>query len=745
VRIGLPAGPLGAPDRGLIALRVGIPCCISPTAEPPTWDYASFTTPVVIQSVTNTAEPSGRTLALELIAGEPTVTAEVPRGGLGYRTYNPVTLGPVVVSDGGGPWSVAPGVQPALAYQLCRTSPSTRTLRALQQVLHYTNTLPATTTADLIQRFQVPQAGELEWPELAFTGTQSNGPPLEVELLAPLADQPGFDPASAIRIATMTADYPAASPVTISARFSPATRLPIAVTITPGVDYWLRVKPAGLYSAVVTTRTSELNGKLWVQSQPGTPYGEVSDRDLAFRLIGGGRPLVDPLTPTPYLVWNGVDKVTRTAALLPHVSGTVVMRSLAQWVNPATATALGRFTIATGTDGSPVTLVASMRLSDPQVTTPTPWLATYPLINATPTASGGNFGWQSVTLERPIVLLPTTRTCCDDGSYLTLTHPDLQGGTVGRAKVGTGVSSATVTPVLEFRGSSWTPVTGTAMGLAVEASTDADAPSWRVGQAVMPVNDIWYPTATADLVQTFQVPNGMNADWIELAIPNGGSSVDPFHVTIVDPAGQSAPPPGPISTTLTADFSRQATMQGGDSWAASKRFTTRPPLVPVTPTGSWCSRPRAGGSASHIRRARRSCRPARCTRAASRRPRGRPCRRPALSYRIIGVNNSALAVPSEPQAATVLTLRADPTPFSHELAFRWSGGVGRAAIEIYDVNGRRVRRVADAGPRHSWRVDLARRDRLGPAARCGRVLRASRDRHGATARAAHRLRPLSVA
>jgi hypothetical protein len=203
------------------------------------------------------------------------------------------------------------------------------------------------------------------------------------------------------------------------------------------------------------------------------------------------------------------------------------------------------------------------------------------------------------------------------------------------------------------------------------------------------------PQLTHDVIQVFRVPVSTTVAWVELAVPEGQEPAPPFELSIVEPMGLPAPPPGPLtSTTLTASFPPRESMSYGSTWAAGETFAG--PVVLEPGRDYWLQ--------ARILSPWRVASAATATAADGvgplyvRPPGDGPwIEAPgALAFRLIGATGGTTDAPTGPAPAGFL-LSADPLPFSRQLSLRWSGGVGRAQVEIFDAGGRRVRHVRDAG------------------------------------------------
>jgi hypothetical protein len=185
---------------------------------------------------------------------------------------------------------------------------------------------------------------------------------------------------------------------------------------------------------------------------------------------------------------------------------------------------------------------------------------------------------------------------------------------------------ATMSAALFQSGSTFGPVPGTHPVLAHQiCAPDPITGQLRVLQQVIR-SDSDVPTADAEMVQSFQVPVTVTAQWVELAVSSMGS-LGPVEVSILDPAGQSSPPPSPLPTTETAAILVPGPLGiAPPVWAPTQSLATPAHLEPghtywlTVRTNQW-------GLRSSCRRAATTIRTASCTRARRRAPCSRSIRR----------------------------------------------------------------------------------------------------------------------
>jgi hypothetical protein len=717
------AGPLGEPDPGKVALRA-TPIAVTTTAAG--WaDFASAR-PLVVRSVTGTAEVSTEMLSMRLIGGHVTATAEV-----GYDDASTEPSPPLLRQIGDGPWLPVAGDHPVLAHATCETDPLNGVdlpYAAVQQILSASETVSATSTYEVIQSLRVPYAANLDWLEVARSVTQTAVlAPLEIEVIAPRSDSPllGLDGAV---IATFTADYSVPDVWTGTATFRVAEPAsggrPV---LTPGVDYWLRYRTNHQWDlpASPVTVTAYSGGRLYTKASSSGPYAEDPLRNLAFRLIGVMRDVV-----------GGPSPVTLTAMVAGHVTVTATVpvlldRRVSQPIAVTATAALGALYLPLIADGGGVTLTATIRAGVQGPLGSVPREDTYAFGAVTVTATT-EADWRGGALLRPLVLQSVTGTA--EASTAADLHVVLEEKTAhaARAKVGFDPAAAvsSTAALREAPGFGWEQLPGplAVLGHVVTRSPGPDADRLRALQQMLTLtraccNVTVTPCcfeASVEKIQTFQVPVAGRADWVELAIPGGHPTATAMEVAILDPGTEIMPRAGILVATATATLEYHAGMADQSAWTASARFASPPHLEPgrdywllVRTGGEWRL-----GIAADYQDGRLFYRET---------PDGPWTEQPGedLGFRIIGVPDDLVAVESSPPRPRAFQLAAGPNPFTRDVAFRWSGGSGRVRIEVFDIHGRRVRHVRDAGDANegawSWRGEADRGDLLGAGVYFARV------------------------
>jgi hypothetical protein len=477
--------------------------------------------------------------------------------------------------------------------------------------------------------------------------------------------------------------------------------------IRRGAAYWLYVQTNG-WSLSGGADPSTVTA-LYTRPAQSAPFEQVTGNALGFRLIG--RPtsaIADPASPTANLSVSGKRSVTVTA--------TVPIRG-----------GLDRLAQPLPADAPPIEMVQLALTSLPlhsssvaaNVTTTVDWRLTtvggsepdddsYPLGYGraiSPTASS-SIRWTTITAIRPMVtsrvvatptaavrrgVLEVSSTVpgtnlgfhVDEGSPVTLTARYARGG-------------GTLTPV-------WKQLAGPLASVSYFSGVSAPTATAVYAERAR-CRDLVVATPTAEILQTFRVPQACQLSWVELAIPGTSSLSQPLQVMVLDPQGQAFPGTGIIQPTPTAGLlARDATPPGKDVWMAAE-FPSPPVLQP---NHEYWMVVRTNGAGSSV---------ASTVTITADLEGDRFFHRPgpsgpflldsgrSLSFRVIGTPHQTTAV-GPVATARALEFSVSPNPASQSLMFRWKGGSGRMSLEIVDVSGRRVRRVADVGPglEGSWR------------------------------------------
>jgi hypothetical protein len=687
VSLGVPGAP---PDPGLIALRFAD----GPTRTCDHCDWSSYDLgmPLVTRAVTAVAQGGGGSPMLSWHVQPVTITAS----DLGYDEAAPSGLPPAMYRDGNGPWQMLPGMNPVIAHVVCpATATATAPWRAVQQVLRGGIEYPGTVTAELLQTFRVPVPTEVSWAELGLRSTETpSSVTFTASLMAPKPTSFSADPGVGISLAETMIASGLTGALSLVTALRPTALFPQSVTLTPGVDYWIHATPTAEWAVAASDASPYTDGRLYVSPASGVPLTEETDRDLAFRLIGVPRALMaEPITvPCQECIANVFDAVTTTA---DFGRGTG-RRSFGQVVASTVTANDGSYQLELpmGSDGAAVTLTARVHFTEKLVGgLQVPSSSTYPLTSVTMTASAGDMRWAGATFDRPLVVQrwgnPATATANELAFVVEPPSEQAQ----GRAKVALGdPGNCSCTAGLTKLGSGgWQVLPGLSLGHVINVT-----PTGQQGllELVAARGVVGLPL-TEDVVQSFRVPAVCRVEWVELAVPEGQAVAPPFGISIVDPQGLPIPPVGelPAVSGTSVLFPHRASMALGSTWASSERLAQPALLVPGHDYWLSTRLPAPWRVAASV--------------SATAEGIGQMFTRPigtgtwtqsqgALAFRLIGGPLAPADVPRVERPAQLM-LSATPQPFTREMSLRWSGGVGRMSVEIFDVSGRRVRHVPDAG------------------------------------------------
>ncbi len=571
---------------------------------------------------------------------------------------------------------------------------------ATEQVLQY---------SELLQSFVCPVTITAEWVELAVPQLTTAGP---IQMLF-FEDDGSFPPtippnAIAVELDPFASGQFEAPAWMKSSAFAPATRF------RKGQRMWAVCTTNGwsLAGGADPSTVTALYGRVMPTSQPA----QVTGTALAFRHIG--RPtsaVADPVSPTAGLAASGPRTVTITATYPTRWDSgdfELIAQPLPPDMPPIEMLQLALVGLPRHASSGPasVTTTVVWRLSVPGGSDPDD--ETYPLAYARSVSpSATTIRWTTVNPTRPVVSRSArTVTAQEVRTGVFVVGNDVPGLSVGYDP--DGASSVTLTARFRSPGGGtitpvWKQLPGPtcALGMvsyhtaAVATPTAEYAGRVRVTEAVV-------ATPTAEILQTFRVPTSCQMKWVELAIPGASSLSQPLEVIVLDSQGQAFPGSGILQPTPTAGLlARDDTPPGKDVWMAAE-FPSPPILQPnheywlvVRTTGAGSSVASSVTITAALEGDRFFHRPG--PSGPFLLDSGR-----SLSFRVIATPYQTTAV--DPVAAIRrLEFSVSPNPASQSLMFRWKGGSGRVSLEIVDVSGRRVRRVADAGPgtEGSWRWD----------------------------------------
>lgn len=652
---------------------------------------------------------------------------------IGYASDGPITWPTMTAELSSGLPAELLGSRPVLGMRVCTATAVLQDddLRVVQQVVQVTGPLPAGAVAHVLQEFTVPATVTAYWAEVALEWIA--GPPVTATptaVLVSLRSQDGASPPVAMPVTATAHELMIASDIADvpGARWVASKRFPLPAQLHPGRTYSLEVQmPTGTaLLGVDQAGGGPLPGRLFRRSGPSEPWIQGFS-DLAFRLIGIeglGTPPAPPATalaPEIYRAVPGVptgtvaypfDSEARVAAVLPGPASPPLGAAVLRMAIPPFVTGTARFIAADGE--SPATS----------------YTYAFAHVTGTPTRDPDqdDDGYARVLTPRPMVTHAVTATA-DPGGYdrmAIVLAGEPAGSTLHLLHV-PRAATATAAPALlgELPGGGWAPISpepvaplGTLEGIVdVDGDDGSDlAVCAQLLRVTDPAPGLAAVTATANgLLLRFVPPVTATAEWLEFAVASIiAPTMTAVEVSLHDAAGLASPPeplPPALGVVSLAPLSVTVTAQ---TWHGTARFPPsvtlhagNPYWIQVSSPGEW-----AFGTCAVTATALPGGEY--FTRAAPGAPWVRDFDR-NLSFRLIGVPIGTTADVGGPAAAR-LALSIAPNPARGEIRLAWSGGAGRAHLEISDVAGRAVRRVRDAGPAASgaWRWDG--RDDRGRAA-----------------------------
>ncbi len=340
-----------------------------------------------------------------------------------------------------------------------------------------------------------------------------------------------------------------------------------------------------------------------------------------------------------------------------------------------------------------------LRYSPLDMTMPDPFPPTYPFHITVRTAASP--GWVFDSFGRAIVTQNLTGIAQPTPGMAAYSEELFGTGGAFAYDPAAGASSVTLTAVvLDPATGNHTALPGTNPRLAISLCEDGSNPGLWVTQQVIRVDGAVLPpdcltcTSFHEMVQTFTVPSEVLVNWVELALPSVPSGSPPaLGVTLLDPQTIVLPPPDPIVVTPTAAIS-SSLFPATPAWVPATPFATPVDLVPnhtywlvLETDNKWVlggdksgsgfpgqelmGRDFGGSSLYNVTGT-------------------------ALSFRMIGTPKAPVAVTGG-RHPLLLSAVVGPNPFRNAVFVRWSGGTGRLGIRVYDVTGKQVRQVPDAG------------------------------------------------
>jgi hypothetical protein len=312
-----------APDPQTIALR-------SAFCDPTDMNFFAvnampkfrFVPPIVVRSLTGVADPPRTQVAIEA------QQAPYTGGGLNLvGSYEPEGDTGMPAASTYGPIPALSGSHPVMAYALCDGGGTLDELRIVQGVNRTDSEAPLG-HAELLQRFRVPEAVELDWIELAMDELDPLVDAHEA-LVVSLVDGTGIpDPLPAtlpeplVQTSIRTLFYKEPGP-----RWVAALDLGHTVELIPGREYWLYLRNAQSYryrthvrTATETETFTNAIGVFHHRASAVDLWTVDPNQVLSFKLVGratGSQLSVGPregfhlrITPNPSraapeVVWSG--------------------------------------------------------------------------------------------------------------------------------------------------------------------------------------------------------------------------------------------------------------------------------------------------------------------------------------------------------------------------------------------------------------------------------------------------------
>jgi hypothetical protein len=297
-----------APDASTIALRAAF-------CDPSDMNYYTtntvprqvFVPPVVVRSVSGVAEAPRTTVAMEIL--EPSSSFTYFLNGY-YEPEGDPAMPAAVMFGPAGSHGELTGSHPVAAYALCAGDADLDALRVTQCV-RTTDALVPGPSAELVQRFRVPEPVDLRWVELAvngLAGSAATGASAGSPEVGPNATNSPPTPPAIVGIvdATGLGDPPAIMPETLveslfqaffykqpGPRWAAPLDFDRTVRLMPGRDYWLYVRSAAVYQFMARTLTGaedanfvESIGAFHRRGLASDPWSRVPDQALAFKIVG---------------------------------------------------------------------------------------------------------------------------------------------------------------------------------------------------------------------------------------------------------------------------------------------------------------------------------------------------------------------------------------------------------------------------------------------------------------------------
>ena len=674
------------------------------------WIGSSFGRTLVVRSVQGVAQPTGGDLAISVVIQDPSGS-----GGAGYDpasvTLTASALDLTILSQP----APLPGPSPRLAHVLCRAVGDSDRLRVAQQVLRVSEPLPL--QAEIIQTFGVPVTITAERVELALP-TIATAMPIEVSILEPANPTPGNEP---LPVTTTSAVVDVGTgPGTVSVpAWVPSQMLGASAFLVPGRTYWLTLKVRNAWTPgadVSTGGSGYPAGRLYMRQFETMPFTENQGADLSFRIIGRLAPLQPPPICATQVVYAqpsvNASAIAQGGAPIGQHTDRIVA-GLAHYFYLDESGVIRFNTTPTATVGE--SAIGGLPTQGVATAPIVPMADTYPLAHPSTLVNEGN-GWWRMSYPRLLVTETVTGTAhTSSPGFVQVFEPAPGDPPLVFGYHTDAPASVTVTAAVQYTPIGWQVLPGSNPVLAMEVCADPEAAtnaSLRVVQQVLKVTgEPLAATTTAEVVQTFRVPERVMVSWAEMAVPGTQTGPATMVIKILDPGTLTIPPPDPLSVTNTAevqtftfhyDGSAAGTPgvwvgsissqglpldPGRDYWLLAKTnnvFSLGTDNVTTTAyvEGKLFVRGQTSGPFTELPQ--------------------------DLSFRLIGRPIGPIDV-SLPPPSDGLSFAGGPNPFRGEYLLRWRGGTGRLRLAVRDLAGRVVRREIDVGAavdgQWRWRGD----------------------------------------
>lgn len=250
---------------------------------------ANYATPLVVRAIPRVAEPPRSTLAVRFGAQSFQQNIYVkynPSGSPEYGAANQLVL----------PSSRAPlpGAHPVLSIGVCGGDEALQSQRVVQSVMR-TDFVLDTTTYEIAQRFRVPVATTVRWVELAASAGPSRDP-VDLGRIAIFEGQNMAVPSTQLPTSMVEASMSTAyfnSTYNGSRSWFTHFAFDHTIALLPDHDYWIVARGDHDYSFLMRNLTGSESvdfmsgiGPAYRRIEPSTPFAQIQNKVLSFRVIG---------------------------------------------------------------------------------------------------------------------------------------------------------------------------------------------------------------------------------------------------------------------------------------------------------------------------------------------------------------------------------------------------------------------------------------------------------------------------